>query len=400
MEQKRLKVQMLGAFIMEYDHHPIAFERNTMTKTNQLMQILLFAGENGIKREQLMQQLFGREEVTNPSNSLRATVFRLRKLLAEAGLPSDDEFVHIKSGTYRFSPDIPVELDVVLFEELAERAFAETEEEKCIALLEEACRLYQGDFLPQLENVEWVGNLVKHYKNLYVRCMTKLCELLKERKEYQKLYQVAAGAVALYPFDEWQVWQIDSLIAQNQMNEAMRLYDETADALFRGNGALPSKLMQERLAKMNSDVEHKAERIDKIQDILKETDEQDGAFYCSYPSFAETYRFMERVIKRSGQPAYLMLCTITDGKGYPLDKSERLEKLAEELDTAIRNALRRGDLFTKYSANQFLILLLDIKQEDCLTVIDRINNSFENPSRKNYLKYHIAPINETEDEEK
>lgn len=73
---------------------------------------------------------------------------------------------------------------------------------------------------------------------------------------------------------------------------------------------------------------------------------------------------MQRVIERSGQSAYLLLCTMTDGKGVPLEKGERLGKVAEELEQAIRNSLRRGDMFTRYSDNQFLMLLLGIRQED------------------------------------
>lgn len=391
MNNKGLKVRMLGAFTMEYDGNPLAFERNTLTKTNQLLQLLFHAGENGISREQLLQRLFGREEVTNPSNSLRATVFRLRKLLAAAGIAGNDEFVHIKSGVYRWTATIPVELDVVLFEEAAKAAL-EAKDEEQVQKLELACGLYQGDFLPLLCEEAWVAEAAAGYKALYVQCMEKLCGLLAEQNDYQRLYEAASGAVALYPYDEWQVWQLDSLIAQNQMKEAMRLYEETADMLFRNKGLTPSAELMERLARMNGNADSHVKVIEEIQEELGEHEELEGAFYCSYPSFAETYRYIKRVIKRSGQSAYLMLCTVTDGKGYPLEKGERADKLSEELHTAIRAALRRGDLYTKYSANQYLVLLFDIKLEDCQIVIDRINDSFENPYRKNYLKYSIKNI--------
>ena len=176
----------------------------------------------------------------------------------------------------------------------------------------------------------------------------------------------------------------------------MRLYEETAEQMFRGGGLLPSKQFKERLASMNSDIERNADHIGIIQSALEEDEKEQGAFYCSYPSFAESYRYMKRIIERYGQSAYLLVCTITDGKGEPLDRSERLEMLAGEVTVAIKNALRRGDLYTKYSDNQFLILLLNTKQQDCVTVIDRINARFENPSRKNYLKYQIASINDEE----
>lgn len=105
--------------------------------------------------------------------------------------------------------------------------------------------------------------------------------------------------------------------------------------------------------------------MNEIQEGLNQREKDDGAFFCSYLSFMEGYRYVRRVIERSGQSAYLLLCTMTDGKGVPLEKGERLGKVAEELEQAIRNSLRRGDMFTRYSDNQFLMLLLGIRQEDC-----------------------------------
>ncbi len=397
MENKFLKVKMLGAFRIEYGTEEVSFERNTQTKVNQLLQILFHAGRDGIDREELMLRLFGNEEITNPSNSLRATVFRLRKLLVTAGFPENDEFVHIKSGIYRWTGNIPVEVDANLFEMVAMAALDETDEEERYLKLKKACSLYGGDFLPQLSDVAWVADEAVKYKKLYKRCMKMLCQYLKSKQDYETLFQIAAEAVALYPYEEWQIWQLDSLIARNRMAEATRLYEETADTMFRDAGVLPSRQMMERLAKMSSEIPNRSEMIEAIQSDLLECEEPHGAFYCSYPSFIESYRYMKRVIARSGQSAYLMLCTVTDGKGYPLERGERLERLSDELNASIKGALRKGDLYTRYSANQYLVLLLDIKQEDCRIVIERINNTFENSGRKNYIRYNISSISDRED---
>ena len=39
MKKSVLKVQMFGSYEIEYEGNPVSFERNTTTKTNQLMQI-------------------------------------------------------------------------------------------------------------------------------------------------------------------------------------------------------------------------------------------------------------------------------------------------------------------------------------------------------------------------
>ncbi len=393
MEEVYLKVRMFGGFTMEYMGRPIAFERNTMTKTNQLMQILLQAGEKGIARDKLLNYLFGREEVTNPSNSLRATVFRLRKLLVAAGLPEDD-YVVIKSGIYRWTDKIPVELDTAEFDQIVENVETEENPDKRYELLKRACMIYRGEFLPQLGAEEWAVILNVRYKNKYSICMNELCQELKQRREYEELLQAATAAVSMYPLEEWQIWQIDSLIALGRSKEAIKVYEDTATLLFEELGITPSERMMDRMTQLGEQIQNRPGFMEDIKAGLNEEGEKEGAFYCSYPSFAETYRFIKRMIERTGQSAYLLLCTITDGKGYPLEKGERLEAFSEELDYAIRSSLRKGDLYTKYSANQYLMLLLEIKQEDCEIVIKRINGRFESPTHKNYLKYNMAPISE------
>ena len=391
-----LKVQMFGGFTMEYMGKPIAFERNTMTKTNQLMQIMLQAGEKGVAREKLLNDLFGREKVTNPSNSLRATVFRLRKLLAAAGLPEDD-YIIIKNGVYHWTKSIPTELDTVAFDQVFEAAQNEEDSEKRFELLKQACEIYRGEFLPQLWGEEWAVVLNVRYKNKYSICLEELCQELKQRQQYEELLQTVSKAVAMYPLEEWQIWQIDSLIALGRNKEAIRVYEDTTALFFEKLGIAPSEKMMERMAQLSARFQDKPCMVEDIKESLKEDGKQEGAYYCSYPSFAETYRFIKRMVERTGQSAYLLLCTITDGKGYPLEGGERLEAFSEELDYAIRSSLRRGDLYTKYSANQYLMLLLGIKQEDCSVVIRRINGRFESPTRKNYLKYNMAPLSEVGD---
>ena len=88
-----------------------------------------------------------------------------------------------------------------------------------------------------------------------------------------------------------------------------------------------------------------------------------------------------------------MLCTITDGKGFALSDSDRLDNLSEELSEAIRISARGGDMYARYSSNQFIVLLLDITQEDCVLVQTRINENLSKESRKRYIKYHLAPVN-------
>ena len=105
-----LKVHMLGGFSMEYGGKPISFRRNTATKSMKLLQILLHCGDEGIARSKLLENLYGREELADVANNLRVTSHRLKKMLVDAGLPEYD-YIQIKSGIYRWSGPMEVEVD-------------------------------------------------------------------------------------------------------------------------------------------------------------------------------------------------------------------------------------------------------------------------------------------------
>lgn len=123
-----------------------------------------------------------------------------------------------------------------------------------------------------------------------------------------------------------------------------------------------------------------------------------AVLYCSLPSFRDSYRLVSRIIERNGQSVYLMLCSITNGKGMPMDKPDKLEALSGELLNTIQQCLRKGDSFTKYSPSQFLILLVGTNKENCSMIFDRIQRYFsrEHKSWKQYLDYFVSSVAEVD----
>lgn len=262
--------------------------------------------------------------------------------------------------------------------------------------LEEAVRLYRGEFLPALGASEWVIFWATKYRKLYMSCVKRLCGIYRDEQEYQKLYEIAEKAAVLYPLDDWQVYQMEALIAMKRSKEAVALYHKTEEMLLAELGSEPSKSMLEQLKRISSCVTEDATHIQAIQEKLEEEGEE-GAFYCSYPVFIENYRFAKRVLQRTGKSAWLLMSTITDGKGYASEGGAHFEYIRAELEQALKNSLRSGDLYTRYSTNQYLILLIGIEEENCGLVIERINNNMERTAGKKYVKYHKVLVNGTDE---
>lgn len=395
----KLKVQMLGGFSMKWGDRPISFPRNSTTKAMKLLQILLYHSRQGISREKLIEYLFGREEVADSANSLRVTVHRMKKLLMDVGMP-DYNYVKISKGIYQWDAPMEMSVDAHQFDQLIESAKTEQEKEKEIKQLEAACSMYTGEFLPGSSEEEWILIESVQYKKKYTDALRKLCNYLWEKGEYETILTYCETACELYPFDEWQSVKIDCYMAMNRYKEAITEYEETAKLFFEELGISPSEKMIQQFQCMSEHMSYKPQTMREIKGRLMEDDEETGAFYCTLPSFRDNYRLLRRIVERNGQSIYMMLCSIIDGKGHPMEAGTKLTAMADELHHSIKHCLRRGDAFTKYSPSQFLVLLVGTNKENCGIIFERIKNYFsrEHKSWKKNLEFYITSIVDVEDD--
>ena len=149
------------------------------------------------------------------------------------------------------------------------------------------------------------------------------------------------------------------------------------------------KYMSERMS-------NSPQTIRGIKSRLKEEEIESGAFYMTLPSFRDSYRLVRRIMERNGQSVYLMLCSLVDSKGAPLEDPDKLGNMSEELMVAIKHCLRKGDSFTRYNPSQFLILLVGTNRENCGLIFNRIEKWFArniNPGRN--ILNSILPLSLT-----
>ena len=366
---------MLGVFSVKYGDKPLSLGRNTATKAMKLFQILLYHIHGGISREELIECLYGREDIADASNNLRVAVHRLKKLLIDAGLPEYD-YITIKKGIYQWSAPMEISVDALEFENLVRNAENERDEQKKAEMLEYACRMYVGDFMSNMSGEDWIIIESIRYKNMYSDALRQVCDWKIANGEYEDALKLCGPACEMYPFDEWQSVKIDCYIAMNRYKEALIEYEETAKMLVEELGVSPTPKMMEQFKIMSKRISNRPQEIDEIKNGLQEENWERGAFFCTVPGFRDAYRVMSRGMERSGQSIFLLVCTLIDNKGRPMENSERLEQMSEQLFLSIKNSLRRSDSFTKYNSTQYLVMLTGTNEENCQIVINRIAKSF------------------------
>jgi DNA-binding SARP family transcriptional activator len=371
-------VRMLGDFSITYMGERITLERNSGTKAMQLLQYLIYHGREGATRERLTEILYsGDDDVVNPHNNLKVNIFRLRKLLDVSGLPQCDYIVY-QNGRYSWRSDVEVRIDAQVFEKAAQRAMdfrlSPAEHRQ---LLSEAAALYTGEFLPMLAAEPWAALEIVRYKNIFLTVAEEMVNLLNAQGRFEESYAISGRAVTLSQYEEkLHLMRINSLLDLRRYPDALQAYDEAAKLFLENLGIAPSREMKDVYHRITGTVRNTTSLIEEVRESLRKDQISGGAYYCNYPGFIDSYLYVSRLVERNGQSIYLMLSTLTDVHGIPLELRERLSNAAECLHNALFATLRGSDLFTRYSPCQFLILLTGINRESCVLVANRVSEKF------------------------
>lgn len=373
---KELHVRMLGGFSAAYGGEALAFGEQKAPKFKQLFQILMTRPGREFNKKEIVESLYDCEEVENANASLNNTIFRLRKYLQNSLLPPG-EYLVLRDGMLCFdSGEIPVESDVWTLECAAQELAEEQSRRKRAKICRKICELYRGEFLPQISNELWVIEKSKEYKEIYFKALDILLSYLKEEADYKSVERLAARASELYPCEGWESWQIESLLSLGCQEEAKRTYQEIAVRVQEVGGFL-SREQQERFREIGVQICYPEGTAEEIGKYLKEPEMEEGAYNCTLPGFSDCFRMLKRVTARQGPVCFsLLLCTILDAGGRPIHDRKACEKQGERLCLSFKKYLRKGDIYAKYSENQYLLLCTGAERENVLDIGIRLDMDF------------------------
>ena len=276
---------------------------------------------------------------------------------------------------------------------LAARDMAlEKNPDKKIKDLEKIFEIYTGEFLVKRQSVIWVAIEARRYEDMFRECVEEAAGLYREKQNYTQLEHLGVYASNIEPFSDWEALTMEAMVALGRYEEATDLYADTAERYFEERGLKPSKRLLDSMNQLGNQVMHSYDVLDNIQHNLEEKGIPKGAYLCSYPTFRGIYHHLVRMLERSGQSIYLMLCTIVDSKGRPMKEGAMLEGLAKRLEESICTSIRNSDVVNHYSKGQYLVLLINTTREDCAVIQKRINYKFLTDRQRTGVRYYVNSV--------
>ncbi len=375
--QKCFYVQMLGGFSATYNNKKIISGKKSYFKYIQLLQFVWYHGEKGVTKEQLASALYDREDISNLNNSLNNLLYQMRNQMKKAGLPKG-EYISRAGSRYIVDPNFTVKVDACEFTRLLD---AGKEQSDGFGYYQKAFQLYQGELLNTNSSELWVMAESLRLKELFYDCVRWLEAYYKKQMDYNALDQLYKKVIKLYPYDKWQINQIELLIEQKAYKKAYMVYNDMVRSYSEEMGLPPSPEMLKCYEHLSKNEVYVLSDLKSIERAMLETVQQDGsdgrAYYCSYWSFIDLCQVVSRSMERTGQSVYMMLCSMVDYEKKLIQGEQKVQERGKILQQIIHNCLRKGDVFTKYNSFQFLILLGKTDQEGCNTVYRRIRRRYK-----------------------
>lgn len=387
-------VKLLGELELSYKGKVISEKSSKAKKIWNLFAYIVMHKNRLLLQTDLIDTIWPEDENSNPKSSLKTSLYRIRAMLEELSV-SGEEFILSSRGAYSWNNDIECRVDAIEFEELCDKSEkADISNKQKIEILKKAIDMYQGDFLKRFAGDLWVIPLITHYHSLYVEKVKCLLELLDGCKEYQAMEQYALDAIRIESYDEKiHCYLVKSFMKQGNNTAAIAHYNKATKILLANLGVQPSEELRNLYLEVLKTQKSLETNLDIIIEDLKEAEFQKGAFVCDYGIFKETYKIVTRQAARSNRSVSIVLITVCDSHGELPDLNV-LDVVMEKLVVVIRDDLRRGDVVSKYSGAQFVLMLPDATYKDAGKITERIIRSFYKSNRRSLLqfKYKINEI--------
>lgn len=391
--ENKIEMRLFGQFCLVRGE--IVLDEKVL-HSNKLTKLLIYMVINR-NREIPFQEiidLFWEGTAKNPQNALKNLMYRLRGSLRVLG---EEEFILTLPGAYQWNNNIEIETDYEYFEKLALGIKNEEDIKKRKSLCKAAIAGYNRNISEKISSESWILSKQVWYRSLFIDVVKELARIYEEEEAWGKLEMLCNGALSVDAMEEeLYYWIIKSLWKQNKNDLAMEHYENISKMLYDTMGISTSEKLQSIFKEITELQDDGVKNIDYLFHEVEEQEVPQGAFFCDYQNFRQIYRMEARRKQRLGLLEHVLMITVKRSGG--IKRSAAADSgLAEGmllLEQKLRKFLRKGDVVTRYSQTQYVILLPACSYESGIMVAERIKKMFQKEIGNKHLelKYELKEL--------
>jgi DNA-binding SARP family transcriptional activator len=373
----------------------ISDDDNRSKKVWLLLAYMICCRDRAISQDDIINLLWGDEESsTNPINALKTMLHRLRTMLDGLEPGAGHALILRRDGSYAWNPNAQFTFDAEAFDVLCAAGAAADSDDVRLEKYLRALSVYSGDFLPKLISEPWVVPINAYYHDLYMRTVCSSAEMLEAAGRYGDVVEICRRAVIIEPYsEEMYLHYLQAMLTVGDNRGVVDVYQDMSELMFSNFGVMPSPELTAIFRKAESMVNDKEVSMGIVREQLMEPDFGVGALFCDYDLFKVIYHAQARSIVRSGDAVHIGLITVSGQDRKELSK-QSLDVCMENLRVTICTCLRKGDVASRCSVSQYVILLPQANYENSCMVCERVVKAFNRqyPHSPAELRFSVQPL--------
>lgn len=256
---------------------------------------------------------------------------------------------------------------------------------KALTHYREALTHYQGDYLPECIDQQWVFPVRNHYRRLYLKAVLSATGLLSDQGEFNEIIKICEKAIELDVYEEeFHLRMMDALLSMGDRKQAMVHYEYVTGLYYQELGLKPSPAMKSVYKQILSS----RPQLDSMEALHADLDGDgvvENAYLCSAEIFRSIYELERRRSERNGVQAVIGMITMEHpGSASYGKQQQRMLSLQQHL----MHHLRKGDTITRWNDSQFLVLLPGLSVETIESVLSRVIQRFPRETPEDLTRIH------------
>lgn len=226
------QVHFFGKFMIKHNGTVMTMEDWTNRKALDLLKYLLLHHNHWVKQEEILENFWPATDVEKGKQTLYVALYTIRRKFGPT-LEGGKDAIQTKKGMYRIQLPEPYWLDTEVFSEYAGEGlhfFRERSFLKAVEFLEQAKKVYRGDFLGENLYDEWTQEVRESYLETYLSVLSALAQIRGDSGDLPAAVNLLDEALTKNPFqDQLHREMMRYLIQAGRVHEAIQHYREYSE---------------------------------------------------------------------------------------------------------------------------------------------------------------------------
>lgn len=382
----------LGTFNVLKNQTSLLNSSSNSKKIWELYKFMFSHRSQSFTAEMLTDQLWSDAEYQDASATIRRQMHRLRKLLLEDLESGCVQSILLSNGFYRWNPEVEVQIDADEFIQLSQEAevLRSLNATEALETYRKALRLYSGDYLSESIEEHWVFPRRNYLRQLFLKSVISINELLSAKEEYEEIISHCEKAIKIDIYEEvFHLQLVQAYINIGNYRSALDHIDRISQFLRKEMGIDLSQELLTLRKQLLSKQFNNGNGNNDLTSIIDFDKSLKDVFYCEKEVFRGIYELEFRRAHRDQTQFSVYTLSLNLQPNESLSKRNLYNK---KIQQQIRSSFRKGDVYTQWDDDQYLLLLSGVDDQAALPILHRV---FQSDITKKTLSLEPLTLHQT-----